>query len=646
MDLKELKKALGVDAIYGIDAETYWADSYTLSSLATTEYVTDPRFELQMMAVQKDSWAKPRVMLPEKWCEWVTTVDWSRAAVLMHHAQFDGLICSHHYGVKPKFYLDTLSMARPLMPVEVGGSLNKVARAFGLAGKTLAQALVNTKGKHLEDFSKQELKDMMAYNGDDIVLTWGIFRKMLPYFPLHELKLIDLTIKMYCQPVLLLDRAAIVQTMEQVTQRKTDMLKELKVKKTDLTSKAKFAELLRQAGCEPPSKVSLKLSEKAGEEIEVLAMSKQDQEFVDLLGHPIKRVSQLVEARFAISSNQLENRCALLASRAPLGAQPVYLNYYGAKTGRWSGGDDANWQNLSSKRKEGGQELRASVHAPPGHTLVIADLSQIEARINAWFAGQRNIVEAFRAYDRGEGPDIYRYTAAESICHKPIELITDLERFLGKSCVLALGFQAGWLRFAKMLRVGAIGPAIDISDEEAQTIHSAWRTGNPFIVANWKATNNKVKQAFGAKCVYEDGVVTYEGAGKTGWMHLPGGMAIRYDDLDWDEEGGITYMKKYRANKVAAPTIERTRLYGGILVENRTQALARCVIAEHMVAISETVENVRIAMSTHDEIVSVVPENRAEEALAAITRIMSTPPHWAPDLPLAVDSHISPRYDK
>lgn len=669
LTLTDIKRAFGIDAIYGCDWETYWASDYTLSDKkrGTTEYVTDTRFEAQLIAVQKDSWAKAKVMDHPTFTRWAKTIDWKRAGFLAHHAHFDGLIASHHYGIKPRAYFDTLSMGRPVMPVTVGGSLDRLAKAFGLPGKRYGAALTETKGKRWADFTAAEKASLKTYAGDDIEQTWDLFHRLLPYTPMHELMLISATVMMYAQPTLLIDEAAIRKVLADEIARKDALLKKLKVPKTHLTSKPKFAELLLAAGVTPPKKVSKKQSEKASEEagydvvIEDLAMSKQDQEFKDLLAHPKKRVRELVEARFAISSNQMESRCTLLASRAHLGPQPVYLNYYGAKTGRWSGGDNANWQNLSSKRKEGGAELRASVHAPPGHVLVIADLAQIEARISAWFAKQNNIVDVFRAFDtivRWEekngkrvpvraGPDVYRYTAAHSIYNKPIELITDDERFLGKTCVLALGFQAGWKRFAGAIRIGNFGPPMDITDSLARDIHTAWRSGHPFIVGDWKRTQNLVESAFASGSFLDHDVVGYEGAGKTGWMHLPGGTAIRYDHLEADEKGKFSYVSKYRVNKVKEPTIERTRLYGGILVENRTQALARRVIADHILAIKDELKDrVRIAMSTHDEVVGVVPIRSAKRALAVFEDIMSTPPSWGKDLPIAVEAHISPRYDK
>jgi hypothetical protein len=649
--IKDILKALGLDEFYAIDTETFWANDYTLSRMATTEYITDPRFELQLVAVMKLGWKAPKVMTRDEFRAWKRTVNWSRAAMLAHHAHFDGYILSFHEDVKPAFYFDTISMGRPLLPIHVGGSLVRMCAAFGRTAKQSGAALVETKGKRWAEFSADEKRNLKTYGGEDVVDMWFLFERLLPFYTLEELRLIDMTIKMYAQPVLGIDKDSMQIVFDAEQARKEALLKQLKVVKTQLTSKPRFAALLAAAGATPPTKVSTKKSEKASEEagayieIEEFAMSKQDQEFKDLLAHPKKRVRDLVAARFAISSNALEKRCQLLLGRAHLPAQPVYLNYYGAKTGRWSGGDKANWQNLASKRKVGGAELRASIVAPPGHTLIIADLAQIEARMNAWFCGQRDTLEAFRAYDAGEGPDVYRVSAGNVVYNKPVDAVTDAERFIGKMCELMLQYQAGWARFASLLRLGAFGPPVDISDNLARDIHSAWRAGRPFIVANWKRTHNLVKSAFGGGQRIDDGVVAYEGAGKTGWMHLPGGMAIRYDELDYDDEG-ISYISAYRRNKVAEPTIERTRLYGGLEVENRTQALSRRVIGEHMLEIASEVKGYRLAMMTHDEVVGIVPTRSAKRALSAHKSIMSRPPLWAKGLPLAVDAHVSTRYDK
>lgn len=649
MKLDELLDRLKLDAIVGLDWETYYDNDYSLSKMATTEYITDERFKAHMISVQWHSDRKAEVMPPHEFKRWARDdVDWKRTGMLAHHTHFDGLIASHHFKVKPAFYLDTLSMARPLMPVHVGGSLKAVNAAFGRVAKKRAGALENVKG--VRDLTRAQYNALARYAGDDIADTWFIFRKMLPYTSFEELRLIDATVRMYAQPTLIMNTGIVAKVHADEVEKKEALLKKLNLDRKALTSNEQFAELLRAAGVEPPTKVSPRTGEVA------LALSKQDLEFKDLLKHPNKRVRELVEARFALKTSIVETRSQRLHARSTtLTAQPVYLNYCGAKTWRWSGGDKANYQNLGR-----GSDLRTAIEAPPGHTLIIADLAQIEARINAWYAGQQNIIDAFRAYDdivgwtvdeRGKpkpirsGPDVYAYTAANAVYNKPVDKIDKDERFVGKVCVLALGYQAGAGRFAETLRIGQFGPPVDITDAHASDIVRAWRQSNQYIVAGWKRAQNNAKSAFLGKQRINDGVISYEGFDGRGATYLPNGLTMRYDKLEVDEEG-MSYASKYRVLRNGEVSEERQRLYGGIIVENNTQALARQVIAYQMLDIVDALPRARIAMSTHDEVVLVVPDRSVAKALKAVTEIMSAPPAWAPDLPIAVEIHASKRYDK
>lgn len=647
-------RALGLDAIYGIDFETYWASDYTLTRLATTDYIYDPRFETQLVAVMKDGWTKPRVMEVRQFREWARTINWARAGMLGHHNQFDGLILSRHFKVEPKFYFDTLSMARATMPINVPRRLDSLAKALGFAGKVHGSALDNVKGLRWADVPKPQKTHLKQYAGDDISDTWGIFLKLLPFVPIGELRLINETIGLYAKPRLLLDKAMVEGLVVAEVERKQEQIAALKTTMGDLQSNDRFAEMLEAVGVDPPTKWSEK------QEKYVWAFSKQDGDFKALLEHEDETVVALVQARLDVKSTMVETRARRLAARADYGAQPIYLNYWGAGTGRWSGGDKSNWQNL--KR---GSLMRKAIMAPPGYSLIIADLAQIEARINAWTAGETRKLDVFRAYDTitgwksgkdglpepiRAGPDVYRVTASD-IFNLSIDKIDALMRFLGKTADLGLGFGAGAPKFGTMIRLANVdNPDIiefirRMTDSYIRDLHRAWRQSNPFIVASWKATESRFKSAMIGKQRIEHGVVAYEGAGKHGFMHLPSGMAIRYDHFDFDENG-MRYMKKYRVNKVKPPTIGYGKLYGGLLVENRTQALARQAVAEQAINIADELKYWKLAMTTHDELVGVVPTRYAQRALKVVQKAMSTPPWWAPDLPIAVDAHISQRYDK
>lgn len=655
---KAMLKELKLQAVYGVDFETYWAADYTLSKLATTDYVYDPRFESQLVAVQKDTWAKPRVMEVTAFRAWCKTIDWSRTGVLGHHTQFDGLILHRHFKVEPKVYFDTLSMARPTMPVQVPRGLDPLAKALGFAGKVHGDALYRAKGMRWREIPKPLKAELKLYAGDDISDTWGIFLKLLDYFPVDELRLIDDTVGMYAKPRLLLDKSMVEGLVIAEVERKQRQVDALNTTFGDLQSNDRFAELLEALGVDPPQKWSEK------QQKFTWAFSKQDHDFKDLLEHEDDTVVALVQARLDVKSTMVETRARRLAARADYGPQPIYLNYWGAGPGRWSGGDKSNWQNL--KR---GSLIRKAIKAPPGYTMVIADLSQIEARINAWTAGERKKLDVFRAYDTitgwktldsGEkapvraGPDVYRVTAADAF-GVPVDKVDALMRFFGKTMDLGLGFGAGAPKFSTMIRLANVdNPEIvafirGMTESYVRDLHRAWRQNNPFIVGSWKKTENLYRSAVLGQQRIEDGVVAYEGTKAkgvlNGFMHMPNGMALRYDRVE-QTENGMRYLKKFRVNKTKPPTEQHGKLYGGLLVENRTQALARVVVAEHALNIADELKYWKLSMTTHDELVGLVPTRYAARALKVVEKVMSTPPTWAPDLPVAVEAHTSLRYDK
>ncbi len=630
IDRKELCARLGLDAIYGMDAETYWANDYTLSKMPTSEYIYDERFKLHMMSVQRHDEKKAKVYDPGQFKKFLQTVDWRRNGMLAHHAHFDGLILSKHCNIRPAFYCDTLSMARPIMPVTVGGSLVALCAAFGRTAKKRGAVLLNTKG--IRDLDPKQYKQMALYAGDDIGDTWWLFDKLLPYTCDREMHIIDATVRMYACPRVFINAEKVQNLHDSEVKAKAAVLKRLKIKDPkQLRSAASFAALLEAENVEPPRKISKRTDKVA------YAFSKTDLGLKKLLGHESPRVRALVRGRLRLSSSQLEKRALRMARRAPWGPQPVYLNYAKALTLRFTGDDKMNWQNFNR-----GSDLRSAIEAAPGYSFVVVDSAQIEARLNALFSGQLDKVEQFRRKE-----DVYSITATTVYRRKITKERNPKERFVGKVCDLSLQYQAGWPRFAHSLRAGVSGDPMDIGDDEAQDVHRGWRQLNYMIVSNWKRTMSLVKQAFLSKTRVEDGCVAYEGIGPHGYMHLPNGMSIRYANLEVDpESGNITYLRKRVRKKKGEPVELRTKIYGGLLVENRTQALSRVLLADWIVAIKAVCPNIQLVMTSHDELVYMVKDAQAPGVAKKITKIMSTPPEWMPDLPLAVDCKISKIYEK
>ncbi len=290
---------------------------------------------------------------------------------------------------------------------------------------------------------------------------------------------------------------------------------------------------------------------------------------------------------------------------------------------------NCNWQNLP-KRGLGG-ELRKSLVAPDGHVLIISDASQIEPRLLAWASGQQDVLDVF-----ANGGDVYCATASD-IYGRIITPDDKDERFTGKVYVIGGGYGAGAPKLNYMMKIGKFGPPVHQDLEVTKSDLATWRTARPFITREWKNNNDNAKIAFLNLTDIDDGVVVYEGTKRGGYMHMPNGSYIFYPNVQMDDDGRDYY---YVARN--GPV----KLYGGILTENKIQALARVMIGSQFLRMQEEMPDMRIATSSHDEGVFVVPIKKAERYAENVQRIMSTTTDWARGLPLNAETHISKIYDK
>jgi DNA polymerase len=161
--------------IITLDFETFFSDDYTLSKMTTEAYVRDPRFEAHVCGFYMPNTIErfiDKANLPY----FLSTFDWSDTAILCHHAAFDGLILSHHYGIKPARWLDTYSMAAYLFP-NAPKSLEALAQRFGLSAKTVPYDKV--KGKHWAEMDAETQRELAEGCLHDCELTYTIFQKMM-----------------------------------------------------------------------------------------------------------------------------------------------------------------------------------------------------------------------------------------------------------------------------------------------------------------------------------------------------------------------------------------------------------------------------------------------------------------------------------
>lgn len=613
--------------IVTIDLETYYTKEYSLSKMTTEAYVRSPQFQVIGVGIKINN-------NPTDWYSgegvgrFLKSLDYSNKAILCHNTVFDGAILSWHYGIKPKLWLDTLSMARPIHNISVGGSLSALATHYKLGTK--GDEVVNAIGKRREDFTLEEISRYADYCVNDVELTYALFNKLKRGFPVSELLCIDQTLRMYTEPVIELDVPLLQQHLLEVQDKKSSLMQEVNCTVQDLMSNDKFASILQQLGVTPPRKTSLKTGKDAW------AFAKTDKGMTDLLEHPDDRVQGVVTARLGVKSTIEETRTMSLIGVAQRGRLPIMLNYYGAHTGRYSGGDKMNLQNLPAR---GNNTIRRALKAPDGYTLISSDSSQIEARMVAWVAGQTDLLDAF-----AEGRDVYSEFASE-VYGRTITKTDKVERFVGKTCILGLGYGMGAEKFRRTLEVGQGGISVSIELNEAERIVRLYRQKNWKIVQLWQRCGSALTGMTQGGTGNIHDLIPYDSSGIT----LPNKFQIKYPALRQTSNGfeyiadARTYRKysKEPSSTDKQNEISWTRIYGGKVTENLVQALAAIVIREQMTAIGQ---HYHVAFQVHDEIIISTRDSDVDNAEQHLVRIMSTPPIWATDLPIACESGKAKNY--
>ena len=640
-----------------VDFETYWdSKTFTLSKMTTEEYIRDERFTdfgACFHLYGSDG--------PIEWVrgcdipEYVSRIDWGRTALLAHNAQFDVSILGWKYGVSPAFIFDTLSMARALRGVEVGNSLARLASAFGLPDK--GQALHSTNG--LRELDAQVEEELAEYCKHDVFLCERIFSALRVGYPTSELRLIDMTLRMYTEPTLLLDSEMLEQALVEEKEKREGLLERLGVEEKMLASNPMFAKILTEMGVVPPKKKSKTTGK------ETLALAKNDALFQALLNGSNEDVSALCEARLRVKSTTERTRAQRFLDISHRGALPVPLSYYGAGTGRWtaSKGSAINMQNL--KR---GSFLRKAIMAPEGHQLVVGDLSQIEPRVLAYLADYEDMLLIFQ-----QGGDPYAAFGAQmfNIPGMTKESHPDL-RQSAKSALLGCGYGLGWASFAAQLLTGFLGaPPVMYDKAFAKKLGVDRKYIDKFMA--WDDNLLKL-EAIPHTCSLKD-LLTHAVASKriidiyrsTAWpvvafwdmcgtliekslaggqefvykcikfrkeeIVLPNGMSLLYPNLRQikDDEG--------RSQWVYGP--DATKLYPGKITNNIVQGTARIVMTDGMLRVGKKYP---IKGTVHDELIAVVPDEEVADAKTWVLAQMTMEPKYMQGIPLDADGGAHRRY--
>lgn len=618
-----------------IDFETYYTDKgLGFKTQTTEEYVRDPNFEVIGAAVQINNgdpvWFSGD---RETMRKWLGQFDWKNSMMLAHNTMFDGAILAWHFGYKPMVYLDTLCMARALHGVDAGGSLAKLAERYNIGVK--GDEVVNAINKRRVDFEKEDLTRYGEYCRNDVTLTHKLFTIMSKDFPMDELRLIDMTLRMFIQPMLYIDQNVLKERLDAINAEKSEMLSSLmealkceteEEVRENLSSNKKFAEILERFEIPVP----MKMSEKRKKLIPALA--KKDEGFLALVKHENTFIQSLCAVRLGTKSTMEEGRIKRFIETGLRnnGMIPVPLKYYGAHTGRWSGVDSINFQNLPSRDPKK-KALKNSIVPPPGYKIINSDSSQIEARMTAWLAGQDDVVKQF-----ADGEDVYSLFAS-AVYGRKITKADKEERFVGKTCVLGLGYGTGGAKLQATLATSE-PISVNIDLDEAKRIVGVYRERNDKIIELWgegdRMLEDMINGSFknGPKVFGKHNCVFYDRGG----IILPNGLRIRYPKLrkEWDEE-------KQKTSIVYDSRKGPVYLWGGTVVENVVQALARIVVGVQMIEINY---KYRVALTVHDAAVCVVPDDEVDEAISHITGIMSVAPEWATGLPVACEANAGDSY--
>ena len=597
------------------DWETYYDRNYSLSHMSPAEYILDRRFEMLAcgIAVNDDV---PKFMPQEESIDFLRSIK-EPYALITHNALFDAVICALRYDIHPDILIDTMGMVRALLVYKIPSgrvALKTVLDFLGLEAK--GDTVREMMGVHFNDIAR--IPDLgirfAAYTLRDVRGCREIFNILAPAFPAQEARIMDMVIRMATRPRVLINEYNLSIHLFDIESKKNDLLKGSGLDKTQFMSNPRFAEALRSLGVDPP----LKISPTTGKP--TYAFARTDGAFMELLEHPNESVQQMVAARVGLKSTIEESRAKRFISIAHASIEtfgkawmPVPLKYSGAHTHRLSGDWALNMQNLSSRKNN---QLRSALYAPPGYSIIAIDAAQIEARLTAWLAQQIDLLDMF---DRKE--DIYKDFAAD-IYNKPIEQVSKLERFNGKTCILGLGFgmSAGKLLLTIRTQARENGFDVDYTSEGCEFWVDKYRKRFQMICALWGKAGGILERMEAGKADGEKiGPCVVDGLS----IVLPSGLRLNYHDLS--SSSGEFYYKFGNQTK---------KIYGAKLIENIVQALDRQHVLEAALRTEDRcaaagLPGITIAMQVHDENVYVLSDEISKFVAGIAHEEMCRQSWWA-----------------
>ncbi len=660
-----------------IDFETFYDADYSLSKMSTIEYIYDPQFEFTGCGFatlpseqfdQPEFIAKPDLDWYIKLLQEQHGKNLGQVTVVVKNAKFDITILAVKFGIIPPYIIDIDDLLRHY-DARMSHRMKDVTSMFGLKSKGKT---IQFKGLSYEDMDGETKTALAEYCTNDVEIESSLFTILIPKItnPKVEIAVARHTLGLYLRPRFRFDfdkakklKANMVLTLMEIAQRTGH-------DKKCLSSNLNFVKILQEALPEgeqvptKPGKPGKNMTKLLGKPKVIPAFAKDDVGFQELLVHSDETVRNLCTARQAVKSWPTHvKRISNMANQAECcsGLLPVALHYYGAHTGRFSGGEKINLQNLGGHGRAGLgthpliQQIRSLLACPDGCILGIADSAQIEARILAWLAGQDDLIHDFAT---GKSP--YCTLATEIFkekVHKPSDeekktpegQIMAIKYGFGKDGILGCGYGMGTNKFfTNCVANSDLRPMFDSGEYDWDFINhliKTYRTTYNKIPEFWAAVEKAFKWVI--KYPHEQAQVSrkYDGGGNAagfrlaffnekGTVHivLPSGRHLTY-----------RHCAMKRTTMGSEIRWQHGYLWGGSITENIVQAVARDLLAYWILEVDKA--NLPIVLHSHDEIVCMLKDNDVH-ALDDMLGIMRTGPEWATGLPLGAEGCLTSVYKK
>lgn len=600
-----------------IDFETYYSREYGLKKYTTEAYIRDSQFEVIGVAVKDNN--KKTIWFTgthEEIKLFLNKYDFKNSFVLGHNMRFDGAILNWVFDIRPKGLLDTMGMATILHGLTESVSLKNMSNYYNLGQK--GTEVLDALGKRRSNFSPNELDKYGLYCINDVDLTHALFYQFFYKFNKNELKLIDLTIRMFTEPKIVLNKGLLIRHLADVKNKKEELLDKVAVSKESLMSNPQFAEILESLKI----KVPMKTSPATGNP--TFAFAKTDEGFKALLNHEDLYIQAIACARIGNKSTLEETRTENFIRIANRGTLPVPLKYSGAVVShRWSGVDGINLQNLPRT-----SQLRRAMCAPKGFKLVAADLSNIELRLAYWFAGSEDKVNLIR-----EGVDLYKQSASEITGIDYDKVDKDL-RFIFKVVNLSGIYGVGPVKMHSILTQGGVEKDMG----EVKNIVYAYRNANPDLVRAWGEAGDMITAVKSGQCFRMGANDIIESVPKEG-MLKPNGMMLGLPNLRkiLTADGRESWVY----DKLMGRTIIPEYIHPAKVFQRCIQSLARDIIGEHLLQVAK---RYNVLMTVHDELVMLCSDEEVEDCVSYVEQCMTTAPLWCCDLPLACEIGVGDNY--